>query len=78
MLSLVNQELKTIMNGLRQINPEKNEKDDLPLLLPTLLIKKHKVERVRSIKFLGVLLHENLSKKDHIENRVAKKHWFII
>ena len=62
------------MNGLRQINPEKDEKDDLPLLLPTLLIKKHKVERVRSIKFLGVLLHENLSKKDHIENRVAKKH----
>ena len=36
-------------------------KDDLPLLLPRLLMKKHKVERVKSIKFLGVLLDENLS-----------------
>ena len=40
-----------------------------------MLIKKHKVERVESIKFLGVLLDENLSWKDHIkyiENKVAK------
>ena len=52
-----------------------SRKDDLPLLLPRLLIKKHKVERVKSIKFLGVLLDENLSWKDHIkyiENKVAK------
>ena len=35
----------------------------------------HKVERVKSIKFLGVLLDKNLSWKDHfkyIENKVAK------
>ena len=52
-----------------------SRKDDLPLLLPRLLIKKHKVERVKSIKFLGVLLDENLPWKDHIkyiENEVAK------
>ena len=52
-----------------------SRRDDLPLLLPKLLIKKHKVERVESIKFLGVLLDENLSWKDHIkyiENKVAK------
>ena len=52
-----------------------SRKDDLPLLLPRLLIKKHKVERVKSITFLGVLLDENLSWKDHIkyiENKVAK------
>ena len=45
------------------------------LLLPKLLIKKHKVEKVKSIKFLGVLLDENLSWKEHIkynENKVAK------
>ena len=75
------------MSGLRQINSlnvrktkyslfhELNRKDDLPLLLPRLLIKKHKMERVESIKFLGVLLDENLSWKDHIkyiENKVAK------
>ena len=48
---------------------------DLPLLLPKLLIKRHQVERVESIKFLGVLLDECLSWKDHIkyiENKVAK------
>ena len=52
-----------------------SRRDDLPVLLPKLLIKKHKVERVESIKFLGVLLDENLSWKDHIkyiENKVAK------
>ena len=45
------------------------------MLRTKLLIKKHKVERVESIKFLGVLLDENLSWKDHIkyiENKVAK------
>ena len=45
------------------------------LLLPKLLIKKHKVEKVKSIKFLGVLLDENLSWKEHIkynEKKVAK------
>ena len=38
-------------------------------------MKKHKVERVKSTKLLGVLLAENLSWKDHIkyiENKVAK------
>ena len=45
------------------------------LLLPKLLIKIHKVEKVKSIKFLGVLLDENLSWKEHIkynEKKVAK------
>ena len=57
-----------------------SRKDDIPLLLPRLLIKKHKVERVKSIKFLGVLLDENLSWKDHIkyiENKVAKNIGFL-
>ena len=75
------------MNGLRQINSlnvgktkyfvlhKPSRKGDLPLLLPRLLIKKHKFERVKSIKFLGVLLDENLSWKDHIkyiEKKVSK------
>ena len=78
---------KNLMNGLRQINSlnvgktkyflfhKPSRKDDLALLLPRLPIKKHKVERVKSIRFLGVLLDENLSWKDHIkcvETRVAK------
>ena len=76
------------MNGLTQMNSlltlEKQntpffinqvKKDDLPLVLPRLLIKNHKIERVKSKKFLGVLLDEKLSRKDHIkyiENKVAK------
>ena len=51
-------------------------RDYLPLLLPKLLIKNHKVERVESVKFLGALLDENLSLKYHIkyiENKFAKK-----
>ena len=52
-----------------------SRKDDLSLLLPRLLIQKHKVESLKSIKFLGVLLNQNLSLKYHIkyiENKVAK------
>ena len=44
-----------------------------PLLF--LLIKDNEVERVGSIKFLGVLLDEHLSWKEHIrynENKIAK------
>ena len=68
------------MNGLTQMNSlltlEKQntpffinqvKKDDLPLVLPRLLIKNHKIERVKSKKFLGVLLDEKLSRKDHIK-----------
>ena len=88
LFSLVNQELQKINEWFEanklSLNVEKTKyslfhkpsrRDDLPLLLPKLLIKKHKVERVESIKFLGVLLDENLSWKDHIkyiENKVAK------
>ena len=48
---------------------------DLPLLLPKVLINDKEVERVGSIKFLGVLLDEHLSWKEHIryiENKIAK------
>ena len=86
--TLVNQELQKV-NGCFEANKlslnigktkyflfhKPSRKDDLPLLLPRLPIKMHKVERVKSIKFLGVLLDENLSWKDHIkciENRAAK------
>ena len=51
------------------------QKHNLPLLLPKSLVKKHRFDRVESIKFLGVLLDEHLSQKDHInyiENKVGK------
>ena len=88
LFSLVNQELQKINEWFEanklsynvgktkySLFHKPSRKDVLPLLLTRLLIKKHKVERVKSIKFLGVLLDENLSWKDHIkyiENKVAK------
>ena len=86
--SLVNQELQKINEwfeanklslniGKTKISlfHKPSRKDDLSLLLPRLLIKKHKVKSVRSIRSLGVLLDENLSWKDHIkyiENKFVK------
>ena len=40
-----------------------NKKDDIPLVLPTLIISNHVAERQEIIKFLGVILYENLSWK---------------
>ena len=88
LFTLVNQELQKINEwfGANKLSlnvgktkyslfHKPSRKADLSLLLPRLLIKKHKVERLKSINFLGVLLDENLSWKDHIkyiENKVAK------
>ena len=47
----------------------------LPLAMPNLQIGNKNIERVSSIKFLGVMLDEHLSWKDHIkivENKLAK------
>ena len=73
------------MNGLRQINSlvktkyihfhELSREDTLSLLLFWLLIKKHKVQRVKSRKIFCVLLDEILPWKDdikYIENEVTK------
>ena len=49
--------------------------DNLPLLLPETLINDKEVQRVESIKFLGVLLDGHLPWKEHIryaENKIAK------
>ena len=49
--------------------------DDIPLKLPKLKIRNHEIDRVASIKFLGVLIDEHLSWKEHIkyiENKIAK------
>ena len=52
-----------------------SKKDDISLKLPRLQINNYNVERILSIKFLGILLDENLSWKDHIkhtENKISK------
>ena len=52
-----------------------SKKDDIPLVLPKLNIDNSEITRTESIKFLGVLLDQNLSWKTHIkyiENKTSK------
>ena len=52
-----------------------SRRDDLPLVLPKLFINNQVIKRQSSIKFLGILLDENLSWKEHLkltENKIAK------
>ena len=52
-----------------------SKKHDMPLMLPKLTISNHVIERQVFIKFLGLLLDENLNWKEHIkytENKIAK------
>ena len=52
-----------------------SRRDDLPLVLPKLYINNQVIKRQPSIKFLGILLDENLSWKEHLiltENKIAK------
>ena len=50
-------------------------KDDLPLKLPDLKIANNEIERKQAIKFLGVMLDENVNWQEHIrtlEIKIAK------
>ena len=52
-----------------------SKRDDIPLLLPKLNINNSETERSECLKFLGVLLDENLCCKEHIkyiESKIAK------
>ena len=52
-----------------------SKRDDIPLLLPKLNINNSEIERSECLKFLGVLLDENLCWKEHIkyiESKIAK------
>ena len=51
------------------------EKDNIPLKLPSLFINDREIKRITSIKYLGVLIDEHLTWKEHItviENKVSK------
>ena len=51
-----------------------SRRDDLPLVLTKLFINNQVIKRQSSTKFLGILLDENLSRKEHLkltENKVA-------
>ena len=52
-----------------------SKKDDIPLRLPKLIINNYEIQREESIKFLGVLLDQHLTWKEHkklTENKIAK------
>ena len=42
-------------------------KYNLHLVLPDLLIDNVKIKRENSLKFLGVVIHDNLTRKTHLE-----------
>ena len=52
-----------------------HKKDDIPLGPPQLIINNYEIQKEESIKFLGVLLDQHLTWKEHIkltENKIAK------
>ena len=52
-----------------------NMRDNIPIKLPNLKINNTNITRERSIKFLGVIIDENITWKNYIteiENRIAK------
>ena len=51
------------------------DKDDLPLKLPILTINNFEIKRATSIKFLGIMVDENITWNDNIhilENKLSK------
>ena len=52
-----------------------SRRNDLLLVLPKLSVNNQIIQRQSSIKFLGILLDENLSWKEHLKltrNKIAK------
>ena len=41
-------------------------RDNIPLKLPDLKIANNSIERTTSIKFLGIMIDENITWEDHI------------
>ena len=88
LFSAVNRELQNInewvISNKLSLNVKKtkflvfhtaSKRDDLPLVLPKLFVNHQVMKRESSIKFLGILLDENLSWKEHLkltENKIAK------
>ena len=77
LFSAVNMELEKISEWLLNYTlfHKNSTKDDLPLKLIDLKIVNSVLKRQTSIKFLGVMLDENISWKEHIktvENKLSK------
>ena len=58
-----------------------SKKDDIPLRLPKLIINNYETQRKQYIKFLRVLLDQQLTKRERIkltENKIAKNIGYYI
>ena len=54
--------------------------DSLPLQLPAMTFNNIEIKRENSVKFLGVIIDENLTWKNHIEvveNKISKNFKFF-
>ena len=57
------------------------KKKNLPITFPILKINDTEIKREQSIKFLGVMIDENLTWRNHIdliENKISKKCWCFV
>ena len=57
-----------------------SKKDDLSLRLSNLIINNYEIQGEKSIKLLGVLLDQHLTRKEHIKrtaNIIAKIHRYM-
>ena len=84
LVEIANDELVKTNNWFKVLNADKTKytffprakvSDNLPLRLPTLKLNNCVIKREHSIKFLGVLINENLTWKTHInniENEISK------
>ena len=51
---------------------KKSVRDNIPLKLPDLKIGNNSIERTTSVRFLGVLIDENITSEDHIHTEEKK------
>ena len=88
LFQIVNSELKLVTEWFLAIKLSLNAKktkcvlfhkvtmcDSLPLQLPAMTLNNIKIKRKNSVKFLGVIIDENLTWKNHIEvaeNKISK------
>ena len=55
-----------------------SKKDDISRRLPNFIINNYEIQREKSIKLLGVLLDQHLTRIEHIKRTgkiIAKIHW---
>ena len=51
--------------------------DSLPLQLPAMRLNNIEIKRENSVRFLGVIIDENLAWKNHIEFLFPRSFWLL-